>query len=263
MNKISVLIPTYKPQAYIEKCLNSLQNQTLSKDKYCIYIALNGPQSFYEDYIKELLDNYTFQYEYIYLSEKGVSNARNNLINISKEPYITFIDDDDIVSENFLEELLINVTPQFMSISNVKSFKNNIEESNLNYIGDKFKLLNKTESSKFKSRQYYSSPWAKMLHRDMIGGIRFNTALSKGEDALFMAEISESIVGINKTDPSATYFVNERIGSVTRSKTNSLDEVRRITYLTFKYSKMLVHPNSDKIFIASRILATLKHLKRL
>lgn len=263
MAEISVLIPTYKPQSYIESCLNSLESQTLSKERFCIYIALNGPQYPYDSYLKELLNRFNFQYKYIYLPEKGVSNARNKLIDISTEEYITFIDDDDIVSENFLEELLINVTPQFMSISNVQCFREGIKKTTPHYMGNKFRLLNKIERSKFKSRQYYSSPWAKMFHRDMISNIRFNNSLSKGEDALFMTEISENIAGVNKTKPSATYFVNEREGSVTRSKTNPIEEITRITYLTFKYSKMLAHSNTDKLFIASRIVATLRHLKNL
>lgn len=261
MTSIAILIPTYEPKDYLIECLSSIERQSLSKDQYCIYIALNGPKDPYEAFIKELLTNFSFRYKYIYTPKKGVSNARNILIDISTEPYITFIDDDDIVSKNYLEELFNNATPQFMSVSNVKSFQKHIEEAKPNYIGKKFKRLNNNETSKLRSRQYYSSPVAKMLHRKMIGNIKFDTSLSKGEDALFMTEISKNIAGINKTKPSAIYFVNERIGSASRKKTNPLYEVKRITYLTFKYSKMLAH--TDKLFIVSRIVATLRHLKNI
>lgn len=262
-NQIAVLIPTYKPEIYIDRCFESLDKQTLSKELFTVYIALNGPDLQFENFILGLLEKYSFQYEYIYLSEKGVSNARNHLIDISVEPYIVFIDDDDILSKNYLEDLLLNSTQDFMGVSNVKSFERDINESMPNYIGIKFKSLANEETSKFKARQYYSTPWAKMLHRRMIGNVRFDTSLSKGEDALFMTEISTNIEGIRKTQPSATYYVYERIGSATRSKTNTFSETKRVVYLTIKYTKMLFNHKSDKVFIASRIAATLKHLKNI
>ncbi len=55
MKKISIIIPSYKPANYLEKCLVSLENQTLTKDKYKVYIALNGPKDDFEKYILSLL----------------------------------------------------------------------------------------------------------------------------------------------------------------------------------------------------------------
>lgn len=258
--QIAVLIPSYKPEEYLNKCLKSLEKQTLQKENFKIYIALNGPKDSYEKYIKKLLDNYTFNSEYFYIEKAGVSNARNYLIENSNEPFLTFIDDDDLISENYLEELLRVSDVRFIGVSNSYSFKNNLDVIYDNFIGKSFSKLNNIETSKYKSRKYFSPPWAKLIHRDMIKNVRFDTRVTIGEDSLFMAKISTNIHGIKKTrSEKACYYVNERIGSSTRKKLNKIKEIKRIIYLLFTYTKMFFSNKYDKLFILTRIIATLKH----
>lgn len=261
MSKIAVLIPTYRPKEYIESCLSSLENQTLSKQDFCVYIALNGPRQPYESYLKSILEPLFIQYKLIYISDPGVSNARNYLINSSKEPFIVFIDDDDRVSSNYLEALLQVSTSQFMGISNIKCFENDISSLKPNYIGNSFNKIKTGETSKIKTRKYYSSPVAKMLHRDMLVDTSFNVKLSHGEDSLFMTEISPNISGVNKTKDDVYYYVYLRPGSTTRSKINKKDEIKRILFLSNAYFSLLCSKKYSKIFILSRMAATIKHLQ--
>ncbi len=260
MKKISVIIPTYKPQEYIEKCFNSFENQTISKDKFCIYIALNGPKDSYEDYIFKLQKKVTFDYKYIYIEEAGVSNARNKLIEASSEDFIVFVDDDDIVSENYLENLLQVSTDKFIGISNIYNFEKDINNLKENYIGKVFDLLDDSETSKYKIRKYFSSPWAKMIHRSMIQDIRFDKKISKGEDSLFMAMISKNVLGVKKTTKDTCYYVYEREGSATRKKVQISQELKMILYLTDKYIKLFFKKDYEKVFILTRIVATLLKL---
>src|SRR5690606_31643500 len=109
-NKTSVLIPTHKPDWYIERCLNSIEEQTLNKSYFMVYITLNGVKEPYEELILGLLNKYSFEYAYFYIPEAGVSNARNFMIESSVEDYITFVDDDDMLSPDYLEQLLFNAT---------------------------------------------------------------------------------------------------------------------------------------------------------
>ncbi|OCL99251.1 putative glycosyltransferase EpsJ [Aliarcobacter thereius] len=262
MSKISVLIPTYKPQEYIEKCFDSIEKQTLSKEFFKVYIALNGDRNPYYEYIESLLTKYSFKSEFIYLEEIGVSNARNKLIDISKEPFITFIDDDDIISENYLENLLEIADENYISIANVYNFEKDINEKKENYIGNCFLSLNNIEKSKYKTRKYFSSPCAKLINRKMIGDVRFDTKLKIGEDSLFMAEISNKVEGLKKTTEDTIYYVFERAGSATRKKIDKKEEFKRIIYLVGIYIKMLFG-NYNKIFIMTRIAATMKHLKNI
>lgn len=263
MRTIAVLIPTYKPGDYLESCLKSIDNQTLPKERFKVYMALNGPKQGYDTYIRNLLLSFSFSYELFYLEEASVSNARNYLIDNSDEPFIVFIDDDDLVSVNYLEELYIASDKTILGISNVKNFSNDISSLKDNYIGNAFLKINPIEKSKYKTRKYYSSPCAKMIHRMIIADTRFDINLSIGEDSLFMAELSHRVKSVRKTVETACYYVCEREGSATRKKIDRKKEFERITYLLRRYSQMLFSPHYDRIFIMTRIAATLKHIKRL
>lgn len=257
MQTISVLIPTYCPKDYFEKCLSSLENQSLSKEKYCVYIALNGSNKTYETYVLDTLKKFTFQWKYLFIEEAGVSNARNQLIEMSSEEYIVFIDDDDLISEHYLENLLQVSNSEFIGISNIYNFEKDLSSLKENYIGKSFSSLNNIEKSKYKIRKYFSSPWGKMIHRNMIQNIRFDDKVSKGEDSLFMAMISKNVAGVQKTSSDTCYYVYERVGSVTRQKINIKKEIKTIFYLTFEYTKLLFRRDYQKVFILTRIAATL------
>lgn len=263
MKKIAVLIPSYKPGNYIESCLKSLDRQTISKDEFCVYIGLNGPKESYEDYILSTLSKMEMNYKYIYMEQAGVSNARNRLIDMSEEEFIVFVDDDDQVSENYLEELLSVSSTGYIGISNIHNFENSVLEYKENYIGKTFQSLKSCEVSLYKSRKYFSSPWAKMVHRGIIKDIRFDTALSNGEDSLFMATLSKNVRGVKKTAPSASYFVYERVNSASRSKPSFTSELRRVNYLLGCYFSLLTTTGYNKVFVLTRIAATVKQLTRL
>lgn len=263
MKKIAVLIPTFKPGFYLDECLQCLEAQTLSKDDFHVYIALNGPSEGYQDYVKTLVQQFTFQVSCSYIPEAGVSNARNFLIENSESEYVVFIDDDDLVSKNYLEMLLVASSERFMGISDVKNFESDISQVTVNYIGKCFHSIPVIETSKFLTRKYYSSPVAKMLHRIMISEYRFNVGLALGEDALFMAQLSNNIYGTVKVNDGAAYYVRQRIGSVSRRKIGKVSELKRICYLFYLYSKMLISCKYNVPFILSRMLATMLHLRRI
>ncbi len=105
--RISVVIPTYKPGAYIWECLDSLGRQTLSKEEFEVIIVLNGEKEPYfsqiEDYARKHEDG--LQVRLTYSEKPGVSNARNLGIDMAHGEYLTFIDDDDWVTANYLFNL--------------------------------------------------------------------------------------------------------------------------------------------------------------
>ncbi len=258
LKNVAVLIPTYKPKEYLEKCLLSLERQTLSKERFCVYICLNGEQNPYETYILSLLNNINFKYKYMYCKRTGVSRARNYLIDSSCEEYVVFIDDDDVVSENYLENLLQVTGEKNMGITNIKTFDKDLRNTKDHRLSNFFQGLKDTEASVLKIRKYCSSPWAKMLHRKMIGDIRFDESVVKGEDSLFMAMISKNISSMGKTSNDTCYFIYERLGSATRSKIELKKEFKTSLYLMKKYGKLLFSKRYSKVFVLTRIIAVFK-----
>ena len=263
MFSIAVLIPTYQPNWYLERCLKSIDNQTLPKDKFKVYIALNGPKDGFDDFILSTLKSINLEYEFFYLEQASVSNARNFLIDNSTEEFVVFVDDDDVLSDNYLEELLKVSDTTNIGIANVYNFSESLDDLKESYIGKSFEKLEKTTSSKYKSRKYFSSPCAKMIHRTIINDVRFDINLAIGEDSLFMAKISHKVQNVKKTAASACYYVYEREGSATRQKIDKKKELKRIVYLLKEYSKMLLSFRYNTLFIITRVAATLMHGRKL
>jgi len=168
-----------------------------------------------------------------------------------------------LLSENYLENLLNVSTDKFIAISNIYNFEKDINNLKENYIGKTFDLLDDTETSKYKIRKYFSSPMAKMIHRSMIQDIRFDDKVSKGEDSLFMAMISKNVLGIKKTNKDTCYYVYEREGSATRKKVKKSKELKTIFYLTYQYIKLFFRNDYEKLFILTRIMATLRKILKI
>ncbi len=258
MKKVAILIPSYKPKEYLERCLLSLEKQTLPKNQFCVYICLNGPQQPYEKYILNILNEIDFTYKYLYINRIGVSNARNKLLDFSKEEFIAFVDDDDLVSENYLQNLLDVSTDKYIGIANIYYFRTDIKYLEKNYIGSDFRKLNNIEIVKVKTRRYFSSSCAKIIHRSMIGKTRFDINLKNGEDSLFMAMISKDITAICKTTIDTCYYVCKRSGSSQSRKRGFYSKILTTIYLLKAYIKLFLIKEYDKAFIFTRILATIK-----
>lgn len=103
MSKISVIIPVYNSEKYIEGCIKSLENQT-----YCdfdvIFVDDGSTDSSNTIILSACRRNQNFRM--IKNTGKGVSSARNYGINNADGQFITFIDSDDWVSPVFLETMM-------------------------------------------------------------------------------------------------------------------------------------------------------------
>ena len=97
---IDIIIPVYNtPKLDLDRCLNSIINQTYNN--YKVYIIDDGSndniKNYLDDFVKDK-DNFIVKH----INNNGVSNARNIGIEISNSKYITFIDADDTIENNFL-----------------------------------------------------------------------------------------------------------------------------------------------------------------
>ena len=99
--KISIIIPVYKVEEYLNRCLDSIIIQTFT-DWECILIDDGTP-----DISGKICDEYVSKdnrFIVIHQENAGVSAARNAGLDIARGEYITFVDSDDWVEPNFLEE---------------------------------------------------------------------------------------------------------------------------------------------------------------
>lgn len=110
---ISVIVPVYNVEEYLEECLDSIQHQTYT---YIEVILVNdgsrdGSQAICERYCR--LDS---RFHLINQANKGLSGARNRGMIESKGEFITFVDSDDVIKDDMLEQLLKHMTTEEMDI---------------------------------------------------------------------------------------------------------------------------------------------------
>ena len=103
MIKVSIIVPFYNVENYIEKCLRSLVNQTL--DDIEILLVNDGSQDKSEAIAKQFVEKYPNKIIYLEKENGGLSDARNYAIPHAKGEYIAFLDSDDYVEINMYEEM--------------------------------------------------------------------------------------------------------------------------------------------------------------
>jgi glycosyltransferase involved in cell wall biosynthesis len=99
---ISVIVPVYKVEEYIHKCVDSILNQTY-KNLEIILVDDGSP-----DRCPEICDEYAVKDARVVVIHKengGLSDARNAALDICKGDYITFVDSDDWVGANYVKSM--------------------------------------------------------------------------------------------------------------------------------------------------------------
>lgn len=102
MTKVSIIVPFYGVEKYIDKCLNSLVNQTL-KDIEIIMVNDETP-----DNSQDIVDKYLKQYKNVKCIKQkngGLGNARNTGLKKATGEYILYVDSDDFIDIHMCEEM--------------------------------------------------------------------------------------------------------------------------------------------------------------
>lgn len=237
---VSVIIPVYNVEEYLEECLDSVLNQTY---KNIEVIAINDGST---DNSPSILESYAIENENItIISQKnsGQSIARNNGIKIANGKYIYFLDSDDYILPETFEQLVRTMEENDLDLIRftAESFTDNI---NIPLIKDKYnfdeyfepnKIYNKEEFLKSSKLSFSASPVLYIIKRDVL--IRNNILFKPGivhEDELFTVEV---FLNVEKTmyDPSSFYKRRYRPNSTMTS--NSLKSKRK----SFESRCIVVH----------------------
>lgn len=105
MPKVSIIVPIYKVEPYLRKCVDSLLNQDLPKEDYEIILVDDGSP----DHCGEICDDYAAKFANITVVHRkngGLSAARNSGIEVAQGKYIQFVDSDDYLEPNVLKTLV-------------------------------------------------------------------------------------------------------------------------------------------------------------
>lgn len=103
MPKVSIIVPFYNVENYIEKCLETLVNQTLKDIE--IILVNDGSKDRSIDIVNKFLKQYPEKIVYLEKENGGLSDARNFGIPHAKGEYIAFLDSDDYVEKDMYENM--------------------------------------------------------------------------------------------------------------------------------------------------------------
>ena len=215
--KISVIVPVYNVEAYLERCVESILQQTYAHFEL---ILINDGST---DSSGQICDHLASQYENIkvyHIENAGVSNARNMGIQLATGSWVTFIDSDDFVTQDYLATLASAVEGLNVgfAIAPLHHIKNGIVTDIPSHSG-KTELWSTEETMKELLMTTRTSffPVAKLFKRDLLADEKFNTNYHLAEDALFLTELLLktrcSCVFIDKP----VYYYDHREGSATTS----------------------------------------------
>lgn len=184
---ISVIIPVYNVEPYLDKCLASVEKQSYT-DWECILIDDGSI-----DRSGIICDRWALRdsrFKVIHKKNEGVSVARNIGIEKAKGEYICFIDSDDWVEKNYLLDMVERMNEQNVDlvVSGIRSIQDGIEKSDVRPHKKTTYSLNDQHAEDFMDDiDLMYGPWIKLYKKSIIKeyNISFPQHLSLGEDMLF------------------------------------------------------------------------------
>lgn len=210
-NLISIVIPIFNAQKYLKECIDSVLSQTY---KNIEIILVNDGST---DCSGKICDSYAekdTRIKVIHNENQGVSVSRNIGIKEAKGLYITFIDADDFVSEQYIEilyKLIKNDNAEISMIGNDEQYEGKIIKTNRKIR----KILNSEEIIKMMLEEKYLSAvcWGKMYKKVLFEdqSLKFDKDMKIGEDLKLIIPIVEKCkkISIDMTQNLYHYRLNE------------------------------------------------------
>ncbi len=211
---ISVIVPIYNVEAYLEKSIRSILDNTY-KDLEIICINDGSPDrclSFLQEMAIE-----DSRIRIVDQKNQGVQSARNNGLSFATGDYIAFIDPDDRIHPQYFQSLLDCIEQHHADIvtcgTQVFTDDNEIILEDFDII-PYHRLSDKQFFNNYYSRHMC---WGRLYRKGIVGETRFIPEINIGEDTLFNLQI---ISGIN--DPciyetkTPLYYYRQRNGSIVR-----------------------------------------------
>lgn len=230
MKDISIIVPIYNAEKYLNKCLDSLINQT---KKELEFILINdGSTDTSEEIIKNYKDN---RIKYFKNKNQGIGKTRNFGISKAQGKYLMFLDSDDYLALDACEKLYDKAEKEKLDIV-MNDFIKIFDDGRKEYI----KQPNFKNSSLKNNPNIISenlSPWAKLYSTKLIkkNNIKFVEDL-KYEDAPFVIEALDKANNIGKINEALNYYVIHG-----NSETTVLDkkvfDILKIVDIIRKYSQ--------------------------
>ena len=221
VDQISVIVPAYNSEAYLEACIESIRNQTYPNLE--IIIVNDGSTDGTAGICTKLQD--TFENVHIITTQdEGVSAARNAGIDAAKGDFLTFVDADDRLSPQMIRILYDCIISTGSDIAGCNFFTWRSEEEWKKAIEEKEKELPTASFTIYSPDSYVrnailqgnSRCWSKLYRKSAVGMTRFRTGITIGEDMLFLMDLLPSVKKIAEIEYSGYGYFQNPHGAIKR-----------------------------------------------
>lgn len=257
---ISVIVPVYNIETFVERCINSILSQTYKNLE--IIIVNDGSTDHSGDICHEIAHN-DIRIQVIDQKNVGLSEARNTGLRMAKGSYIAFVDGDDYIDERMYEILYKRL---IQDDSNLALCNISYVDENLQCIdGERFPLENDVLDEVIFWKGYYGQfhipyvvSWNKLYRRELFENIAFDKG-KVHEDEFILHKIISRCRSISVIK-DCLYNYMQRAGSIMGSSYN----VRRLQAVEALERRLVYFSQGDKQFIGptmSKILGLMMDAK--
>lgn len=216
---ISIIIPIYNSEKYLDKCLSYVKNQTFT-DFEVIMVDSNSTDGSVDICLK--FADMDSRFKYFYNENVGVSSARNKGLEEATGDYIAFIDSDDYVDIDYLEALSAPLEERKWDM--IQCGMNIITKENMNQLD--------LTSCEFHDLEYaetvlkrdfhiflFITTTSKLYRRDIIvnNDITFDENVAQSEDCLFNTQLLEYIKDVKHIEYVGYNYIRNDFSVTTKN----------------------------------------------
>lgn len=208
--RISVIIPVYKCEEYLENCVNSILSQTFS-DFEIILVDDGSPDNSGKicDDLAEKYDNITVLHQ----ENQGQAAARNNGVKIARGEWLYFVDCDDSINPYILAALYNAVTENNVKLAMCSAVQGDKpDEDFFNEKEVSFNALTMTEDNILKlcknEKYYYWVVWGKLIHKSIYEKYPLTEGRIYEDNAIVCKWLHEAKTVAITDAPLYFYYIN-------------------------------------------------------
>lgn len=214
---VSIIIPVYNGEVYLESCLQSVANQTYQNLEI---ILVDDGSTDGSHVICETWEKKDSRFRLFYQENAGAASARNHGIEKSRGTYISFVDCDDVISPECIETLMhaFDTENVDISIGGMSRFFDATDEVTDRKLDSSAKMFSGKEATKsmLYKKEITSSPCGRVFKRELFRNIKFEVGHIY-EDLGIMPHLLLQAETVSYF-PGVMYFYRMRSGSVSQRR---------------------------------------------
>lgn len=182
MNVISIIVPIYNAGKTLHRCIDSILSQTYTS--WELLLVDDGST----DSSGVICDEYAAQDARVRVFHKengGVSSARNVGLDNARGEWVTFVDADDYIEENFLKSFEGNLDADLV-VGNIQMIRKQEKEEFSSHISPGYYNDIKSEVANCLTNLCFLAPWGKIFRRQLVLGLHFDESMCISEDTKYV-----------------------------------------------------------------------------